>query len=222
MQIQEEVQMQTVRVRRGIRCIAFAGTLLATGLVFAADFPVTGTLSVNGNAGDLPDGGTFGDATYDTSIGALSPGAFSFPQTTTSFPSDLGPVAVTYQLSQTNTSTGLVAADGSAALTNASLKLNVTHVTISGIPISVGTCVFQPIDIALAGTGSATGLDLAETGFTIPEVAPSACGGYGDQINQAIAGTNNAIEVVMAGDFTPPGDSDTIFADGFELASGGD
>ncbi|HEY0231122.1 MAG TPA: hypothetical protein VGC55_07715 [Dokdonella sp.] len=188
----------------------------------ATEFVVSGTLSVNGNAGALPDGGTFGDSTYDPSTGALSQGAFIFPQTTTSFPSDLGTVAVTYTLSQTNTSTGLVAPDGTAALTNASLKLNVTHVTISGIPISVGTCVFQPIDIALAGTGSATGLDLAETGFTIPEVAPTDCGGNGDQINQAIAGTNNAIEVVMAGDFAPPADSDTIFADGFEAGAGAD
>jgi hypothetical protein len=209
-------------VSKGRRCARGAFTLvvllaLACQAAAATDFPVSGTLSVNGNAGALPDGGTFGDSTYDASTGALSPGAFSFPQTTTSFPSDLGTVAVTYRLSQTDTSTGLVAADGTAALTNASLTLNVTHVTISGIPISVGTCVFQPIDIALAGTGSATDLNLAESGFSIPEVAPSACGGYGDQINQAIAGTNNAIEVAMEGDFTPPVDDDTIFADGFEL-----
>jgi hypothetical protein len=213
--------MQKMRNRRGAGRIAFAGALLVAGGASAADFPVSGTLSVNGNSGALPDGGTFGDSTYDASTGALSPGAFSFPQTTTSFPSDLGTVAVTYRLSQTDTSTGLVVADGTAALTNASLTLNVTHVTISGIPISVGTCVFQPIDIALTGTGSATGLNLAESGFSIPEVAPSACGGYGDQINQAIAGTNNAIEVTMEGDFTPPTDDDTIFADGFELRAVG-
>jgi hypothetical protein len=205
--------------RRGAHASSALAALLALACqaAVAADFPVSGTLSVNGNSGALPDGGTFGDSTYDAATGVLSAGAFSFPQTTTSFPSDLGTVVVTYRLTQTDTSTGLVDAGGTAALTNASLSLNVTHVTISGIPINVGTCVFQPIDIALAGTASATELDLADTGFSIPEVAPSACGGYGDQINQAIAGTNNAIDVVMEGDFTPPVGDDTIFADGFEL-----
>jgi len=207
--------------RRGAHASSALAALLALACqaAAAADFPVSGTLSVNGNSGALPDGGTFGDSTYDAATGVLSAGAFSFPQTTTSFPSDLGTVVVTYRLTQTDTSTGLVDADGTAALTNASLSLNVTHVTISGIPINVGTCVFQPIDIALAGTASATELDLADTGFSIPEVAPSACGGYGDQINQAIAGTNNAIDLVMEGDFTPPAGDDTIFADGFELGA---
>jgi len=213
--------MQAMRIRRGIGSVALAAMVLVTQVAVAADFPVSGTLSVNGNAGDLPDGGAFGDSTYDASTGVLSEGAFSFPQTTTSFQTDLGTVVVTYQLSQTNTSTGLVAADGIAALTTASLKLNVTHVTVIGIPISVGTCVFQPIDIVLAGTASASGLDLSATGFTIPAVAPSDCGGNGDQINDAIAGTNNAIEVLLDGDFTPPAGNDTIFQDGFELPARG-
>jgi len=212
--------MHAMRIHRGIGSIAFAAAQLLAGAAVAADFPVSGSLSVNGNAGDLPTGGTFGDSTYDASTGAISDGAFSFPETTTSFQTDLGTVVVTYQLNQTNTSTGLVAADGTAAWTNASLKLTVTHVTVIGIPISVGTCVFQPIDIALAGSASASALDLGDAGFTIPAVAPSDCGGNGDQINDAIAGTNNAIEVFLAGDFTPPAENDTIFMDGFELPAG--
>jgi hypothetical protein len=200
--------------------ILLGALCLGSSSASAVNFPVSGTITVNGNAGALPAGGVFGPSSYDAASGAIALGAFSFPQATTSFSSTLGLVVVTYQLSQTNMSSGQVASDGVAALTDATMKLQVIHVTISGIPVPVGTCVFQPIDVALTGTGSAAGLDLSDSGFVIPPVAPTDCGGYGNDINNAIAGSNNSIQMHLAGDFTPPAASDTIFANGFDPAGG--
>lgn len=200
-----------------------AAVLLAAALGFAAgpalaiNFPVTGTLTVNGSPGALPDGGTFGDSTYNPATGALSVGKFTLPQGTVSFASQLGQIVVTYQLSQINTSTGQVDTAGIAALTQATMQLAVLSATLGGIPISVGTCVFEPIDLFLVGTGSVAGLDVTDPAFTIPSVEATDCGGYGAQINAAVAGSNNAIALHLAGDFTPPaGDPDFVFEDGFE------
>ena len=162
-----------------------------------------------------------GNSTYNTTTGALSSGKFTFPQATTTFHSDsLGAdVTVTYQLTQTNTSSGQVATDGVAALTPATLKLQIVSALIAGvIPIGVGTCVFQPITLDLAGTGAAAGLDLSDGSFTIPTVASTDCGGYGDQINTGVAGSNNSMQVHIAGNFTPPPEDDTIFVNGFDPA----
>lgn len=196
-----------------LMALAAAGAPAAAG---AVDYPLTGTISVNGQAGALPAGGTFAGSDYDAASGAIAAGRFTFPQATTIYASPLGPVTVTYQLSQTGESSGQVAADGVAALTPAILRLQVISASSPLGPISVGTCVLEPIEVALGGNGSATGLDLSDAGFTIPPVGAADCGGFGSQINQAIAGDDNAIELHVAGDFTPPGGDDTIFHDGFE------
>ena len=194
---------------------AIALSLALPAIANATDFPVTGTLSVNGNTGNLPTGGVFAGSAYDSASGTIAAGAFTFPSSTISFPSDFGTVVVTYELSQTDTSTGSVDADGVAVLSDAAMSLNVTHVTVSGFPVDVGTCVLAPVVIPLAGTASSSGLDLSASAFTIPPVAANACGGNGTQINNAVAGSNNSMHMQMAGDFTPPTD-DTIFLDGFE------
>ncbi|MEP7043236.1 MAG: hypothetical protein ABI843_09240 [Dokdonella sp.] len=196
------------------------GALLVAGVAAATDFPLSGTLSVNGNSGALPDGGTFAGSSYDGLTGVIGAGAFTFPQGTISTDSPLGPIVVTYVLSQTDTSTGMVAADGVAALTTASIRLLIVSVSTILGPLDIGTCELEPIDIDLSGPADASGLDLADAGFTIPEVASSDCGGYGDEINTAVAGNDTAIEVLMSGDFTPPAGNDTIFANGFELPAG--
>lgn len=200
-----------------------AGALLSSCFVpcvaQAVDFPVTGTITVNGNPGALPAGGTFGDSSYDTATGDIAVGHFTFPQSTTTFHSDsLGAdVTVTYQLSQTNTSTGLVANDGVAMLTQAQLKLKAISAVVGVVPVAFGnSCIFQPINVDLAGTGAASGLDLSQTGFTIPQVGATDCSGFGSQVNSGLAGSNNNILMHMAGDFTPPSANDTIFANGFE------
>lgn len=215
--------MTTTRSAARVIVLALALQGASAPLAHATNFPVTGSISVNGTAGDLPSGGTFGNAAYDTATGVLSSGAFTFPQATTSFHSDdLGvDVVVNYQLSQTNTSTGQVATDGVAALSNARMKLQIVSAFAGGIvPIPLGTCIFQPIDFDLAGTGSAAGLDLSAPSFTIPEVASDDCGGYGDQINAGVAGSNNSVQMHIAGDFTPPTpDDDTIFENGFDPAT---
>lgn len=182
----------------------------------AVDFPLSGTISVGGDSGALPSGGAFTGSGYDPASGAVAPGTFVFPQATTTYDSPLGPVVVTYRLGQTGQSSGQVAPDGVAALTPSTLRLQVISASSPLGPINVGTCVFEPIDVVLAGTGSPAGLALSDPGFTIPPVGAADCGGFGSQINQAIAGDDNAIDLQMAGDFTPPPDNDTIFADGFD------
>ncbi len=184
----------------------------------ATNFPVTGTLSIDGSPSALPAGGSFGDSTYDSVSGALSAGAFSLPTSTVSFSTQLGTVVATYQLIQTNTSTGTVGSDSVASLTLAQMKLTITSATLNGFPVSLGTCVFQPIDWFLAGTASSTGMQLDDPDFTIPPVAASDCAGYGTTINNAIAGSSKSISLTLSGDFTPPTGTpiDVIFADGFE------
>jgi hypothetical protein len=203
--------------RHALRGALFGACMLAPALAAATDFPVTGTISVNGNLGDLPAGVSFGPSDYDAETGAISAATFTFPPSTASFNSQFGTVVVHYQLTQTNTSDGQVAGDGTAALSMADMQLSVVSVTISGFPVDVGTCVLQPLELSLDGSASAAGLDLADPAFTIPEVGASDCGGYGSQINDAIAGSNNSIALHLAGDFTPPQDTDTIFANGFDL-----
>lgn len=218
----------TLRGTRYSYCTALCALFVlpfAVSHVQAAQFPVSGTITVSGNPGALPNGGTFGDSTYDSTTGAISTGKFTFPQSTTMFHSNaLGAdITVTYQLSQTDTSSGHVASDGVAALTRATLKLQAISAVIGFIPVTLGTCVFQPIVIDLTGTGAASGLDLDDTAFTIPPVGTSDCAGYGTQINAGIAGTNNSIAVHMVGDFTPPsGATDTIFKDGFDPVNRGE
>jgi hypothetical protein len=84
------------------------------------------------------------------------------------------------------------------------------------IPVSFGnSCIFQPINVDLAGTGAVAGLDLSDDAFTIPQVGATDCAGYGGQVNSGIAGSNNSLQVHLDGDFTPP-TNDTIFANGFD------
>lgn len=182
------------------------------------DYPVSGSITVNGTTGPLPSGGEFVGSSYDGATGEIGAGAFEFPDATIDFDSPLGPVTATYRLSQINTSTGQVASDGIAGLTAASMRLQVLSAVVGGIvPIPIGTCVFEPIVFVLDGTGSGMGLDLADPIFTIPEVESSACGGNGDAINDGIAGSSNSIELQIDGDFTPPTEViDLIFEDGFD------
>lgn len=215
----------SVRSERGVepsvRPLMFAlllACITSSGAVHAANFPVSGTITVNGNGGALPSGGTFGNSSYDTTSGEISSGKFTFPQSSTTFHSDaLGAdVTVTYQLSQTNTSSGQVANDGVAALSSITLKLQAISAVIGVIPFTLGTCIFEPINIDLAGSGTASGLDLSDPAFTIPPVAPSDCGGLGSQVNGGIAGSDNSIQILLDGDFTPPQEDDTIFRNGFD------
>lgn len=187
-------------------------TLLLADAAVAVDFPVSGSLTINGNLAVLPDGGVFAGSSYDAETGAIGEGAFVFPEATLSFDTPLGTAVATYVLSQTNTSSGEVWSDSTAALTPSDLVITVTHLTISGLPIDLGTCVVGPTTLELAGTASVTGLALAYDGFVIPPVDANDCADYGDQINDALAGTNNQGEFDIAGDFTP----DTVFADGFD------
>lgn len=194
------------------RMVALALLLMLPQATLAADFVVTGIATMNGNAGALPANSFFAGSAYDGATGAIASGSFTFPQTTSSN----GSTVVTWRMEQTNTSSGQVASDGVAALTDASFKLTVLSASLGGFPIPLGTCVFQPITIGLSGTVVQGGLDLADEQFDIHETPPGNCGSVRDQINATFAGSNNRIDLHLAGDFTPPGANDRIFVDGFE------
>lgn len=212
--------MRSVSRRTGAGKVAVAMCVAASiglpGVAAAVDFPVSGTITVDGQSGTLPEGGAFAGSGYDPASGSIASGAFAFPVTIVSREVSGGTVAVTYQLSQVDTSSGQVASDGVAALSVASMKLAVLSATYNGFPIPVAPCEFQPILIELAGTGDSDGLALADSQFDIPPAPVGNCGAFRDQINGAFAGSDNAIIVQMAGDFTPPSDQDTIFVDGFD------
>jgi len=190
---------------------SFAAALAFAAPAYATNFPVSGTITVNGNAGSLPSG-TFGDSTYDSTTGALSVGKFTFPQASTTINiTGFGSVTVNYQFTQTNTSTALVASDGTAAMSQVVARLSILS---TSLPISVTPCGFGPIGLDLTGSGSAAGLDLEDRSFTVPPTTDS-CGGFKDQINDQLATSDNSIAPHFVGDFTPP-PSDKIFFDGFD------
>lgn len=196
--------------------IALALTLAWPVASMAVDFPVTGSVSIGGSPGGLPAGSFFAGSDYDAATGAVAAGAFTFPETTSTANAQGVTITVTWQLSQTGTSTGQVAPDGVAALSTASMRLVVLSATASGFPLPLGPCEFQPILLDLAGTGSAAGLVLSDEQFDIPPAAIGQCGSLRDSINDAFAGGDNRIDLVVSGDFTPPAGDDVIFADGFE------
>jgi hypothetical protein len=156
----------------------------------------------------------FGDSTYDPATGTLSAGKFTFPPSSVTFPvSGLGNVTVNYQLTQTNTSTALVAGDGTAAMTQVVMQLEVVS-TLPPLPVT--PCRFGPIDLDLAGSASSAGLDLEDRSFTVPPTT-DFCGGFASQINSQLAGNDNGIAPHLDGDFTPPANAgDKIFINGFD------
>lgn len=197
----------------GRRVQATAGWLLAAcmaGQVSAAtDYSVAGSVAFNGNTSALDDG-LFLGASYAMATGVIGAGAFKFQGATVGD----GVTELTYQLDQDVASAGQVGADGFAALADAALRLTVVDMTYNGSPRVVGAdCVFQPIHIALDGSGSVGGLELAASGFVIAPVDGNACNGFAGTINTLLAGNANSMTLRIAGNFAPPG---TIFAAGFE------
>ena len=81
---------------------AFAGT----------DYPVSGSITVNGTEGPLPAGGAFVGSSYDEVSGEIGAGVFEFPVATVDFDSPVGVVTATYELTQADSSSGHVDADG--------------------------------------------------------------------------------------------------------------
>lgn len=195
--------------------LAGATALLLALPVAAAQFPVTGTVAFGSETSALPTGTNFGDSTWNPATGELSSGRFHFPRASISRDTDLGPLKITYDLTQTSDSMALVDADGNAAFTTVALQLHVVSVTLGYLPLDIGpACDFAPLlwdD--LAGTASAAGMEVAQASFGVPET--SGCGAWRDQINDAIAAADGSVELELAGDFTPPS-GDLIFSDGFE------
>lgn len=196
------------RSHRRVACaLALAVGVFATAAA-ATDFPVTGTISINGSTGPVPDG-TFQGSSYDPVSGAIGAGTFKFPQATVT----QGSNSLTYQLSQTGTSTGQVDANGVATYSNAVMSVTLISGTTALGPANFGSsCVFTPINVMLSGTGSSAGIDVSSQNFTIPQTTDT-CNGWASLINPQVSGSVNSIQLHLDGDFTPPG---IIFVDGFD------
>ncbi|MGB8635895.1 MAG: hypothetical protein WCD36_11540 [Rhodanobacteraceae bacterium] len=196
-----------------------ASAVLAISLVFAVtqaaatQYPIgSGTVTINGSSEALPAGGTFGDSSYDAGTGYLSPGKFAFPQATVAN----GDFTITYQLAQSDTSAALVGSNGNVGFTTASMQLSIVSASYLGFPVSVSPCRFSPIAWGtLGGSASATGMHISNGIFTVPPTTDS-CGGYQAQINDALAGNQNSITMVIDGNFTPPALDDRVYMDGFD------
>lgn len=196
-----------------VACWLFAGS------ASARQFPVSGSVTINGGTpAALPANVTFGDSTYNASNGDLSAGTFNFPVSTATF--DNGNGVVTYRFTQTNASTALVGSSGMAMLSVANMSLKVLSASYYTIAIDVGTdCVFGPIRWHhLWGARTTTGLDLMQATFAVP-MTQGSCNGHAQQINDALQGNDNSIELLINGNFSLPnaGASDLIFFDGFGL-----
>ena len=111
-------------LRAGFSAIACASVGLLPDIAGATDFTASGSASFNGHVADLADG-LFIGSSYATASGAVGPGHFKF---TSANVSD-GTVALVFDLGQSNTSSGLVSANGAARLANASLVLTVASAT---------------------------------------------------------------------------------------------
>lgn len=200
---------------RGALFALFVGAGAANPAL-ATDFPVTGTITVKGEQGELPPNGVFANSGYDPGNGLIDAGAFTFPVTAETSESDGVVFVLKYQMVQMNSSNGAVATDGVAALSTVSFKLAILSITAGGVPFPIGQCEIQPIAVDLAGTASADGLDLADEQFDIPEIPPGQCGAFRDSLNDVYFGTKNSMNIQVAGDFTPPSQVDLVFKDGFE------
>lgn len=207
----------TRRLSGGLSALALIMGSGVSTLAQAIDFPVTGAITVNGQLGELPAGGNFASTGYNSSNGLIGTGTFTFPITTETFESEGIVFVLRYQMIQTNTSNGVVESDGITALSTATFKLKVISITASGFPVPIGTCEIQPIVVDLAGTASATALSLSDAQFDIPAVPAGQCGSFRDRFNEAFQGENNSMSLQIAGDFTPPPNTDIIFRNGFEI-----
>lgn len=188
----------------------------ASSLARAIDCPVSGDLTINGQLSDLPPGGSFANSDYNPVSGVIDAGTFTFPVVTETSVADGIVFVFRYQFTQTDSSAGVVAADGVVALATARFRMEILSITANGVPYSIGQCTMQPIMVELAGTASVTGLDLVDTQFTIPPVPVGQCGIWRDSFNQAYAGDNNAMSSRVLGNFTPPSAADVIFKNGFD------
>lgn len=195
--------------------------LLAVGVsgsALAVTYPVTGLVTLNAESRPVPPGSVFTSSGYDSVTGELGVGQFHFPPDTVTEQSGLFTLEVTFQFVQLNQSGAMVLPSGSAMFDPVSLRINVISAEVNGSSVNLGPCSLGPIHLnELAGNGTPVELSTNDPQFSVPPVSPSACGGYGDEINDALAGGSNAITLKLLGDFSPPPDLDLIFVDGFEL-----
>jgi hypothetical protein len=209
------------RVNRALRGGAIALVLILACSAFqqarATDFPVSGSVTVNGQSGEIPAGAKFTSPGYDASSGILSAGTFTFPITTETTVEGGLTYVLRYQMIHLNTSHGLIAADGVAAISDARFKLKVISITVAGFPMSIGTCEIEPITVELTGVATENGLHLADDQFDIPEVPAGMCGLFRDNFNDVFPGSDNNMSLVLEGDFPlPAAIPDAIFRHGFE------
>lgn len=171
------------------------GLSSASAEVFDIAGPISGGLTVNGNAATLPDGSSV-MGTFDSDSGNLDL-AVDIPEGTLNASVGGNEAVVSYTLSSAGGLIGTVDSSG-AVSASAVFQLDLTQAVVGGSPISLAPCSFGPIQMSFTGTLTETELTLSDPGFVIP-AATEGCGGAGiiGIINGQVAGENNSADLTV-------------------------
>jgi len=158
---------------------------------------VTGSLTINGYTMAVP-ANSYVNGAHAPSDGTYG-GMFFFPTSTLqSTIQGLGPVTLTVQLVHQGTSSSVFYPNTTATIGLSQLYLHLQSATVSGFPVSLGSdCIFGPITLATNGSWNTAYAQAAQSGYTIPPVAPTACAGYGTQISNSVATSNNSVTLAI-------------------------
>lgn len=155
---------------------------------------VTGTMTINGFPMPVPSGAGVsgshiaGSGTYG--------GKFYFPSASFTAPiNGLGVVTLTVQWIHLGTSASQFFDNTTATVGVTEMYFNLQSAVVSGTPVPLSNCAFGPVTWSLVGTWNATTAQASQTGFVIPPLQGSNCSGFGTQISNSIAGSNNSVNL---------------------------
>lgn len=196
--------------RAGTRRPAFPARLAVL------NYPVVGSIWVNGRAEDLGTGATFVAQSFNAQTGQVGPGAFVYPAHTVTYSTSLGPAVVTYQIVQTNQSGGTVQTDTSVSLSMAEVRTDILAASLGGFTVVSGNCSASPVTLELSGHVESGGMFLRDDQFTIPSFSGSGCGTAVSILNSFFLGDNNSVSLIVKGAFVPDA-AGLLFRDGFDI-----
>ena len=199
------------RAARGATVATFAGFLTAVmvattpavasaATVLKVRYPVNGSTFINAANATVPLGPGALRSRVNLSNGNVT-ASLNLPPATGSF-KELGliPVTATVAFLQNGPTTGKVDLNTGAVTTSSSITLQITSLTVSGLPVPVGPACESatPASVSLA---SQPGFSIVNGGtvsgtYTIPPFAN--CGLITPVLNLTITGPNNTISLTLS------------------------
>lgn len=153
---------------------------------------VTGTMTINGYPMPVPSGAGVNGA-HIAGAGSYG-GGFYFPSSSFTAPiNGLGMVTLTVQWIHLGSSTSQFFDNTTATIGVNEMYFDLQSAVVSGTPVPLSNCSFGPVTWNLGGTWNNTYTQASQTGFVIPPKQASACSGFGTQISNAVAGSNNSV-----------------------------